>query len=63
MIAPAGLTAGDDLALGELARRCRCDHPCLIASEDGARCLKCGRSPAIRLGAATPTQSTEPEIG
>lgn len=35
-----------------LARRCRCPRPCVIAAEDDCRCLKCGRRPAFRLGAA-----------
>jgi hypothetical protein len=49
-----GITIDDgtaEPAIGTLAWRCRCDRPVLIATEEGPRCLKCGRSPAIRLGA------------
>ncbi len=31
------------------ALRCRCARPCQLAAEEGVRCLKCGRPPAIRL--------------
>ena len=29
-----------------LARRCDCPRPCVIATDSGPRCLKCGRWPA-----------------
>lgn len=53
---------GGDLVVGELARRCRCDRPCEIATADGARCLKCGRPPALRLPAGKHLTS-EPRRG
>lgn len=42
-----------ELVVGEFARRCCCDRPCLIADEHSGHCMKCGRLPTIRLGAAS----------
>jgi hypothetical protein len=39
-----------DLLTWEVARRCQCDRPSLIADEDGMHCMKCGRLPTVRLG-------------
>lgn len=39
--------------VGELASRCSCDRPTLIADQDGAHCMKCGRPPGIPRGATS----------
>lgn len=53
MIELTGLAIVDDDGLTgpELAPRCRCDRPLVMRNEDGRRCLKCGRTPTIRLTA------------
>lgn len=48
MTGRASIRTAEDLAAVEAALRCRCDRPCLLAAEDGPRCLKCGKPPALR---------------
>lgn len=57
MTVPAEL---DVDVVGKLARRCRCERPCEIATADGPRCLKCGRVPAVRVGAAVEQAAAMP---
>ena len=51
---------GEDWRIAEegtriVARRCRCEEPVLDHEADGeARCVFCGREPAIRLGSERP---------
>jgi hypothetical protein len=36
-----------------LARRCRCERPWVVNTDDAPRSLKCGRAPAVRLPAGS----------